>query len=122
MNDGEFLIAEMTVEAPESCGVPGARSPLGAVFRGYVLAAGAASVALLLRLAFDPLWADRLAYAWFFLAVIVVARFAGTGPQLAAVGGGFLLANWFFIQPRGTFLIVSRLDQVNTLIYFAVCA
>lgn len=78
-------------------------------------------MALLLRLAFDPLWDDRLAYAWFFLGVVAVARFAGTGPQLAAIAGGFLLANWFFVQPRGTLLIGSRLDQVNTLIYFAVC-
>ena len=89
-------------------------------FRGYALAAGATCAALLLRVAFDPLWGDRLAYAWFFLAVIVVARFAARGPQVFAAVAGGLIANWFFIQPRGSLLIGSSLDQINTAIYCAV--
>ena len=30
------------------------------------------------------------------------------------------MGNWFFIQPRGTFLIASDLDQINTAIYCLV--
>lgn len=88
--------------------------------RGYLLALCAAGSAFLLRLAFDPLWGDRLAYAWFFLAVLVVARFAGKGPQLFAIGLGFVLADWFFLHPRHSFGIAARLDQINTAIYCCI--
>jgi PAS domain S-box-containing protein len=88
--------------------------------RGYALGVIAVVSALILRTAFDPIWGDRLAYAWFFLAVIVVARFASKGPQFFAIVAGGLVANWFFIQPRGSLQIASPLDEVNTLIYCTV--
>ena len=78
--------------------------------------------AFALRLTFDVLWADRLAYAWFFLAVLVVARFAGTGPQIATVVAGLLFGNWFFLEPRGSLEIANPVDQINTVIYLTVCA
>lgn len=76
--------------------------------------------AFLLRLVFDALWGDRLAYAWFFLATLVVARFAGTGPQVVTVLAGLALGNWFFVQPRHSFGIAAGVDQVNTLIFCGV--
>jgi len=88
--------------------------------RGYALAVLAVATAFLLRLAFDPIWGDRLAYAWFFLAVVVVARFADRGPQVCAVVAGALIGNWCFIQPRGSLQIGGSLDQINTMIYCTV--
>ena len=88
--------------------------------RGYALAVFAVGAAFLLRLAFDPIWGDRLAYAWFFLAIVVVARFADRGPQVCAVVAGAIMGNWFFIHPRGSLQIGSSLDQINTVIYGAV--
>ena len=90
--------------------------------RGYALAVIAVASAFSLRIAFDPIWGDRLAYAWFFLAVIVVARFAGRGPQIFTAVAGAILANWFFIQPRGSLQIGTSLDQINTVIYGGVSA
>ena len=90
--------------------------------RGYLLAAFAVGGALLVRLAFDSLWTDRLAYAWFFLAVLVVARFARTGPQIFALIAGLILGDWFFVHPRGSMEIAARVDQINTSIYCGISA
>jgi PAS domain S-box-containing protein len=88
--------------------------------RGYVLAALATGGAFLVRLAFDPLWGDRLAYAWFFLAVLIVARFAGTGPQIFTALSGLFLGNWFFVEPRHSLAIAATVNQINTAIYCGV--
>jgi PAS domain S-box-containing protein len=102
---------------------PGKRNfPTFSGFRAYLLVVCAVAGAFTLRLALDSLWSDRLAYAWFFLAVLVVARFAGTGPQITAVAGGMLLGNWFFIAPRGSLEISGTVDQINTGIFLGVSA
>ena len=88
--------------------------------RGYLLAALALVAASLLRLGLDPLWSDRLAYAWYFLALLVVARFAALGPQVLTIIGGLALGNWLFLEPRRSFMIAARVDQINTVIFCAV--
>jgi K+-sensing histidine kinase KdpD len=90
--------------------------------RGYVWAGLALVGALFLRMVFDSLWGDRLAYAWFFLAVLVVTRFAGVGPQIFTVVGGALAGDFFFLQPRGSWQIAAGVDQINTAVYFGVSA
>jgi len=64
--------------------------------RAYALAAVCVGVALLLRLILDSLWADRLPFGLFFLAVIVVTQFADAKATVFAIVAGFLLADWFF--------------------------
>ena len=88
--------------------------------RGYLLAGCAAGGAFLLRWAFDGLWGDRLAYAWFFLAIVVTARFAGTGPQIVTLLLGLVLGDWFFLEPRGSLAIAGRVEQINTGIFCVV--
>ncbi|MGZ8921693.1 MAG: PAS domain-containing protein, partial [Limisphaerales bacterium] len=88
--------------------------------RGYALACVAVAAAFILRLAFDSLWGDRLAYVWFFLAVLVTVRFAAVGPQFFALVAGALIGNWFFVEPRGSLAIAGSVDQINTGIYLAV--
>ena len=73
-----------------------------------------------MRVGFDLLWGDRLAYAWFFLAMLVVARFAGMGPQLATALAGLALGNWFFLEPRHSFTVAARVDQINSFIFCGV--
>jgi PAS domain S-box-containing protein len=87
---------------------------------GYLLAASAVAGALALRLAFDSLWGERLPFAWFFLAVLVVARFAGTGPQVCTLMAGLALGDWFFLQPRHSFQIAERVDQLNAIIFICL--
>ena len=89
----------------------------------YGLASGCVGVALALRLALDPLWKDRLPYVSFFLAVLVVAQFAEeAGPSAFAIVSGFLLGDWFFVQPRHSLWIGDPRDQVNAVFYFIVCS
>jgi len=97
------------------------KNPVVTGARAYLLAAVCVGLALLLRLALDSLWQDRLAYAWFFIAVFVVAQFAENGPTAFAIVAGFLLANWFFVAPRHSFLVGGAVDQVNAFCYFIIC-
>jgi PAS domain S-box-containing protein len=85
--------------------------------QGFLLGVVAVLGALLFRFALDPLWGDRLPYGWFFLAVLVVARFAGRGPQILTVVAGLALGKWFFIQPRYSLEIAHTVDQVNLVIF-----
>jgi K+-sensing histidine kinase KdpD len=116
-------IINRTSFAPISAGGSARKTGLAAVARarGYVLAGLALVGAFAVRKAFDGMWADRLAYAWFFMAVLVVTRFASAGPQIFTVVGGAVLGNFFFVQPRGSWQIAAELDQFNTVIYFGVC-
>ena len=71
-------------------------------------------------MAFDSLWGDRLAYVWFFLAVLVTARFASVGPQMFALIIGLLVGDWFFVAPRESLAITGTVDQINTGIFIGV--
>lgn len=108
---------------PTLLGKSGKKNSVSAVAgtRGYVLAGLALVGAFVVRRAFDGMWGDRLAYAWFFLAVLVMTRFAGLGPQIFAVVGGAAAGNFFFLQPRGSWRIAAEVDQFNTVVYFGVC-
>jgi K+-sensing histidine kinase KdpD len=88
--------------------------------RMFLLTAGCVGVAFLIRLALDPLWGDRLPYAIFFLADLVVAQFAPPMAFVFAVLLGFGLGDWFFVQPRHSLLIGQRLDQLNAIFYFVL--
>ena len=90
--------------------------------RGYLLAAVAVTGAFFVRLALDPLAENRLPYGFFFLALLVVARFAGKGPQLVASIAGLGLGNWFFATPRNSFEIAEVVDPINTGVFCCVCA
>jgi K+-sensing histidine kinase KdpD len=88
--------------------------------RGYLLAACCVGVALLGRSALDHVWGDKLVYLLFFLAVFVVAHFADTGPVIFTIVAGFLLGDWFFVQPRHSLYIAAVADRVNAVFFFFV--
>ncbi|HUD45948.1 MAG TPA: PAS domain S-box protein [Candidatus Baltobacteraceae bacterium] len=100
-------------EAPGGSVVTGARA--------WLLATGCVGLALVLRLALDPLWTDRLPYILFFLAAVVVMHFTEAGPTVFAIVAGFLLGAWFFVAPRHSLLIGNPVDRFNAVIYFIVC-
>ena len=89
--------------------------------RGWLFAAFCIGSALLLRLLMDPLWRDRLPYATFFLAVLLVMHYTEAAPSLFAVFSGFLLGAWFFASPRHSLLINKPIDQLNAGFYFIFC-
>jgi K+-sensing histidine kinase KdpD len=108
------------VSTEDRAGAPAAEALDG--IQGYLAAAACVGLALLLRLALDPLWGDRLAYVTFFLAVFIMAQFAATKPVLVAMLAGFLLADWFFVPPRHSLLIAEAVNQVNAVLYFVICS
>jgi K+-sensing histidine kinase KdpD len=98
-----------------------ARGPVLTGVRAYLLATVCVGLALLLRWALDPIWKDRLPYASFFIAVIVVTQFADVGLTVFAMLAGFLLSDWFFVAPRHSLLISGTLNQLNAVLYFVLC-
>ena len=70
---------------------------------GYVVAVLATAIAAMLRWLLDPWLGNTLPFVTLFAAVAVAAFFGGYGPALVATGLCFLAADYFFIEPRGTF-------------------
>jgi PAS domain S-box-containing protein len=61
--------------------------------------------ALLARKALDPVLGDSYEFMAFFLAVIISGCLCGPGPSLLSMVAGILACAWFFLPPRGSFLI-----------------
>ncbi len=77
---------------------------------------------LAIRLALDPMLADRAPYMFFFLTILVVKRLWGRGPGLLATLLGGIAAWYFLLEPRFSFAIAHRVDALNLIAYFAVGA
>ena len=77
---------------------------------------------LAIRLALDPMLADRAPYMFFFLTILVVKRLWGRGPGLLATLLGGIAAWYFLLEPRFSFGIADRVDALNLIAYFAVGA
>jgi two-component system sensor histidine kinase KdpD len=58
-------------------------------------------------------------YVFLYMALVaVIAVLAGLWPSLLAAGTSFLLVDYFFVPPVGTFTITDRQDFVNLLVLF----
>src|SRR5690242_4179199 len=66
----------------------------------YGFALLAVTVAVLARLALDPLLGDRLPFLLACLAVVAVAWHGGFGPSTLALALGTLATAYFFLPPR----------------------
>lgn len=89
-------------------------------WHGYAFMLVMITVAFLIRYLFDPLWEDRLPFGWFFLALLITARWAASGPQLLALFLGLLLGDLFFMSPRGQLGLETANDQINAIIYTCI--
>ncbi|HEY3854998.1 MAG TPA: PAS domain S-box protein [Verrucomicrobiae bacterium] len=102
-------------------GPTGASRPVLTGARAWLVAAASLVFALLLRLSFDSLWKDRLPYAGFFLIALLVVHYLEVAPAVFVIVAGFLLGSWFFVAPRHTLQIVSPVDRLDAVFYFAIC-
>ncbi len=93
------------------------RSRRRTAVEAYSLSVLCVAVAFFVRLACDPLWGDRLPFGTFFMAELVVAQFAGVGPFVFTMVTGFVLADWFFIQPRHSLAIDDLVNRINALVF-----
>jgi signal transduction histidine kinase len=88
-------------------------------FQRYGAAILAVAAATLLRKWLDPILGARAPFSTYYLAVMVIAWYARLGPALLTIVLGAGLANYFFIEPRGS--ILRELEhQVSFGLFLAV--
>ena len=73
----------------------------------YGLAVAIVLATVGIRFALDPLLGPNAPYMPIALAMVLVARFFGRGPALTAAALSVAAAEWFFVEPRHSFLISS---------------
>jgi len=79
----------------------------------YGTAVLAVALALLVRWGLNPYLGDHIPYPFFFLAVTLVAWWAGSGPALLSMVLGLLAADWFFIPPHYSLAFGTLGDAVG---------
>jgi two-component system sensor histidine kinase KdpD len=96
------------------------REERGRLVAGYVVALAGAALAFAIFLLFrDQI--SPLSKGFGFLAVVVAAAaVGGLGPGVAAAALGFVLFNFFFIPPYGTFRIDRSEDVVVLFVFLAL--
>src|SRR5207248_10855456 len=96
--------------------LPAPRSPL----RAYAVAVLATGLALLARLALDPLLGDRQPFCTFYFAVAAAAWAGGLRPALLAVLLGSLAGDFFFVTPRYVLAVPDPADMAGRLRFAAL--
>lgn len=86
----------------------------------YAFALAVTAAALLLRLALDPVLADRGYFTVNFAAVLVASLVGGLGPGLLATLLAGLLAHYFFVEPRYSFALNGAPQAAHFVLYIAL--
>jgi PAS domain S-box-containing protein len=74
-------------------------------------------LALLARWLLEPALHGKLPYSFFYAAIILTAWNAGVWEAVAAVGLGWLTAEWFFVEPRWSLAITGTEGWVGDGLY-----
>jgi PAS domain S-box-containing protein len=85
----------------------------------YAVALASVIVAMVARLAMDPVVGTRFPFATLFLAVLWSAWYGGFGPALVATVGGAAAAAWF-LAPRGQPIAADAEAVGGLLLYLGV--
>jgi signal transduction histidine kinase len=104
-------------DPPKAGPTSGERSSL----ERYAFAVGATALAFLVRGALNPVVGGKYPFATFAIAVTLTSWHGGFGPSLLCFGLGFLLADWFFVEPARSFALGDKTDIGANLFYFFVC-
>ena len=86
----------------------------------YLVTIATVAVAGLLRWQIDPVLGDQLPFATFFLAIIVSAWYGGLTHALLATVTGSIVAMYFFMTPRFSFLSKTAPELGGLAIYYVV--
>jgi PAS domain S-box-containing protein len=95
-------------------------SQSGASWLRYGGAFVAVILAVLVRLALDPVLGERFPFATLFFAVLIVAGYGGRGPALAATAFGALVSARFLLPPRNGFALRGIEEQAGMVLYLAM--
>src|SRR5438093_13113809 len=87
----------------------------------YSLALAATALALLGRSLLDRYLGNYTPYILLYGAVAISAIYAGFVPSILATLLGLIGANYWFVPPRGSLVLVSVTHLVATVTYLAVC-
>jgi PAS domain S-box-containing protein len=84
----------------------------------YAGAAMASLAALGVRMALDPILGSQAPYLPFVIAIVVASRYGGRGPGLAATAISGLAVDWFYLQPRGSLVVVDPNAAAALALFF----
>jgi PAS domain S-box-containing protein len=95
--------------------------PTATVFQ-YAVAVASLAAATVFRWLLDPALGNHLPYVTYFVAVAIVAWYSGVWVSAVTMLAGWLVADYFFVPPRGTFIWHGSdpVFLVGTLTYFMV--
>ena len=82
----------------------------------YLLAFGCVVLAGVVRVLLDPWLGNNHPFSTFLLALIFVVSRCGLGPSIVALVLSLASANYFFLEPRYTFIIKGTAEQIGYLI------
>lgn len=86
----------------------------------YTVAPLAVVLAWAIRTLLDPALGDIQPFATFYIAVTLVAAWAGWQPAVLTTIAGYFVAHWFFLPPRHVLAVENLADVVQHLTYFFV--
>jgi PAS domain S-box-containing protein len=86
----------------------------------YGAAVALAVVAILIRLALDPIWGLRLPYITLFPAIMVSAWIGGAGPGILTTVLTAVAAEYFWIEPTGSWLVEDKTELVGLGLFVVI--
>lgn len=86
----------------------------------YPIAVGAAILAIVLRLAMDPVWGMRLPYLTLFPGIMLSAWLGGFWPGVVTTLVCAAAAEYFWIEPSRTWAMTDRTDLLGLVVFVAV--
>ena len=89
-------------------------------FVRYSLAIAAAFAAILLRLSLDPIWGAKLPFITLIPAIMLSAWLGGLGPGLLTTAITAIAAQYYWIEPTGTFAVADKSELLGQFVFIAV--
>jgi PAS domain S-box-containing protein len=86
----------------------------------YLIAVAFSILAVIARLILQPAMGDRVPYATFFAALMVIAWYGGLFPTLFATVLLALAADFLFLPPFHTLIVTSPADRLGLALFVAV--
>jgi PAS domain S-box-containing protein len=86
----------------------------------YAVAVGVAVGAVLLRLAFDPVWGVKLPYITLFPAIMLSAWLGGLWPGIVTTLITGTAAEYFWMEPVRSWAVTDRSELLGTAVFVAV--
>ena len=86
----------------------------------YAAAVAVAITAILIRLAFDPVWGIKLPYITLFPAIMLSAWIGGAGPGVLTTLLAAVAAEYLWIEPTGSWLVADKTELVGLWLFVVI--